>query len=214
MVSQQIDAIIFDCDGTLVDSESLSIAILVDLIAEFGLTIPYEEALQAFSGNDLKVVFHGIEEQLGHSLPDDFLERFRLRQMDVLQEEVNPIDGAHDLLDAMTRPFCVASNAPLSKVNVCLQTTGLHRFFEAERIFSAYQIQVWKPAPDLFLMAAESLGFAPERCAVVEDSSFGIDAGLAAGMHVIAYDPEGERTADDRVTSVQSLTELQPLLCR
>ena len=143
--------------------------------------------------------WHEIELVLGHALPHDFLERFRLLQIDRLRDGLEAVHGADELLNAMIRPFCVASNAPLSKVNVCLETTGLHHYFEEHRVFSAYQIQVWKPAPDLFLMAANNLGIPPERCVVVEDSGFGIEAGLAAGMQVIAYDPHGRHQRDERV---------------
>ncbi len=211
MNGQPIEAVIFDCDGTLVDSETLSIAVLVELVAECGLTLAYEEALQRFSGNELSVVLDSLEQQLGHPLPGDFLNRFRERQIVVLQERVQAVDGAEELLAALSMPFCVASNAPLQKIHVCLETTGLRRFFGEPQILSAYEIQVWKPAPDLFLKAAASLSVAPERCAVVEDSRFGIDAGLAAGMQVFAFDPNGAHDGDDRVHAVRCLRELGTL---
>ena len=207
----EIEAVIFDCDGTLVDSETLSLAVLVDFVAEFGLEIPHEEALREFAGNELSVVFRTIEERLERSLPDDFMESFRERQISVLHQELQAIDGAHDLLASISLPFCVASNAPLNKIAVCLQTTGLDRHFTSDRIFSAYEIEVWKPEPDLFLKAARDIGVAPENCAVVEDSSFGINAGLAAGMQVFAFDPHRPGSVDNsNVRSVQHLDELKP----
>ena len=213
MKKQPIEGVIFDCDGTLVDSESLSISILLELVSEFGLILPYQQTLRQFAGNDLSVVFRSLEQKIGHAFPNDFLKRFRERQIAVLKEQVQAIHGAADLLGAMTLPVCVASNAPLNKINVCLETTGLHRYFTESRIFSAYQINTWKPAPDLFLVAAKSLGIAPECCAVVEDSSFGIDAGLSAGMQVFAFDPCGAPAHDERVTVVRCLTELKPRFC-
>jgi HAD superfamily hydrolase (TIGR01509 family) len=213
MSTQPIEAVIFDCDGTLVDSESLSISVLVEFVAEFGLEIPYETALQEFSGNDLAVVLSSIEQRLDHALPKDFLDRFRDRQITVLKEQLLAISGAEDLLSTMTLPACVASNAPLHKINVCLEKTGLHRYFPAACVFSAYQIRTWKPAPDLFLLAAESLGVAPDRCAVVEDSSFGIDAGLAAGMQVFAFDPHGVHRNSPGITAIRCLSELKPTFC-
>ena len=211
MNTPKIEAVIFDCDGTLVDSETLSLTVLIEFVAEFGLEIPHEEALQQFAGNELSVVFRTIEERLERSLPDDFLESFRERQITVLKQELQAIDGAHGLLASISLPFCVASNAPLSKIAVCLETTGLYQHFAPDRIFSAYEIQVWKPEPDLFLKAAHDIGVAPENCAVVEDSSFGINAGLAAGMQVFAFDPRRPGATDNSgVRSIQHLDELKP----
>jgi HAD superfamily hydrolase (TIGR01509 family) len=213
MQQHPIEAVIFDCDGTLVDSETLSISILLDLASEFGHNLAYEDALQQFAGVDLAVVIQSIELQLGHALPDDFMDLFRARQLPILREQLQAIHGAEELLEALNRPSCVASNAPLSKIKVCLETTGLDGFFTEARIFSAYQIETWKPSPDLFLMAAEFLQVAPERCAVVEDSVSGIEAGLAAGMQVFAFDPHEVHGADDRITAVRCLTDLIPALC-
>jgi HAD superfamily hydrolase (TIGR01509 family) len=207
----EIEAVIFDCDGTLVDSETLSLAVLVEFVAEFGLDIPHEEALQEFAGNELSVVFRIIEERLERSLPEDFMESFRERQIAVLHQELQAIDGAHDLLASISLPFCVASNAPLNKIAVCLQITGLDQHFTSDRIFSAYEIEVWKPEPDLFLRAARDIGVAPENCAVVEDSSFGINAGLAAGMQVFAYSPHQPVSTERlNVHPIQHLHELKP----
>jgi HAD superfamily hydrolase (TIGR01509 family) len=207
----KIEAVIFDCDGTLVDSETLSLAVLIEFVAEFGLEIPHEEALQQFAGNELSVVFRTIEERLERSLPEDFLESFRERQIAVLKQKLQAIDGAHDLLAAISLPFCVASNAPHNKIQVCLETTGLDQHFAPDRIFSAYDIQVWKPKPDLFLKAAHEIGVAPENCAVVEDSSFGINAGLAAGMQVFAFNPHRPGPTDNsNVRNIQHLDELKP----
>ncbi|MCH2203646.1 MAG: HAD-IA family hydrolase [Fuerstiella sp.] len=213
MNTDPLEAVLFDCDGTLVDSESPSIRVLVNFVSEFGLQLDFEEALREFSGNELAEVLRGIEQKLGRSLPQDFEQQFRRRQIPILKEQLQAIDGAAELLNAMTLPACVASNAPLHKIQVCLEATGLDRHFAKSRIFSAYQIQTWKPAPDLFLMAAQSLGVAPARCAVVEDSRFGIDAGLAAGMQVFAFDPHGVHDHNPQVTSVRSLSRLIPIFC-
>jgi len=213
MRKEPIEAVIFDCDGTLVDSESLSISVLLELAAEFGPSLDYQDALRRFAGSDLAVVFRTIEKQMGRSLPDDFLQRFRERQIPVLKDRLQATEGAEELLESITLPSCVASNAPLRKIHVCLETTGLRRFFTKDRIFSAYEIQIWKPSPDLFLQAARSLHVDPERCAVIEDSGFGIEAGLAAGMQVFAFDPHNIHAHFAQVTTVQSLTELKPTLC-
>lgn len=215
MNSDSIDAVIFDCDGTLVDSEVLSLQVLVDYVGEFGVRITHEEAMLNFAGNELSVVLTDIEQRLGKPLPTEFLDTFRTRQIALLSESVQPCPGADRLLAALSVPFCVASNAPLNKIDICLEATGLKPFFDADRIFSAYTIEKWKPAPDLFLSAAAALNVPPERCAVIEDSRFGIDAGLAAGMHVFAYCPHQQPLAPDyagKVHRIEHLNELQRLL--
>lgn len=208
-MADEIKAVIFDCDGTLVDSEKLSIAVLADFVGEFGFEITLPDALKQWAGGELPKIFTAVEQQLGKKLPDDHLDMFRTRQLARLGSEVEPIAGAAELLEAMTRPYCVASNAPLNKVGLCLETTGLDRFFPESRRFSAYSIQTWKPEPDLFLLAADALGFAPGECAVVEDSIYGIEAGLNAGMKTFAYDPSAELDIPEGVETVSSLLDLR-----
>ncbi|MCA9049018.1 MAG: HAD family hydrolase [Planctomycetaceae bacterium] len=205
----EIAAVIFDCDGTLVDSETLSLSVLIEYVAEFGLVISADEAHDRFAGNELSVVLREIEQRLGCSLPTEFLHNFRRRQMSVLREHVRPIDGAHRLLAGLRVPFCLASNAPRSKIELCLETTGLHVHFSASRIHSAYEVDAWKPRPDLFLKAAAEIGVPPQRCAVVEDSVFGIEAGLAAGMQVCVYDPHNRHHQFEHLCRVRHLDELE-----
>ena len=107
------------------------------------------------------------------------------------------------------KPFCVASNAPQAKIAINLSVTGLDQFFSADRTFSAYDINVWKPQPDLFLHVAKKLGVDPANCVVVEDSLAGIDAGLAAGMQVIGYAKSAEVQPTDKVPFVHCLSELR-----
>ena len=202
------EAVIFDCDGTLVDSEVISLRVLVDLIAEQGLVLDHQQAVDNWSGRDLQEVFLEIEALLQKHLPANFLECFRDQQLIRLADSVQPIAGARELLQGMKLPFCVASNAPQKKIRLCLKTTGLLDFLDANRIFSAYDIQAWKPRPDLFLEAAKQLGTKPAACAVVEDTGVGMDAGLAAGMKVFGFDPHGRLPYRDGVTVVRRLEEL------
>ncbi len=212
MSNPKVQAVIFDCDGTLVDSEKLSIAVLVDFVAEFGYQIALPDALRNWAGGELPKIFAKVEQELGVQLPGDHLNQFRSRQMARLATDVEAIDGAADLLESLTLPYCVASNAPLNKVGLCLETTGLARFFPDARRFSAYEIEKWKPEPDLFLMAARALGVPAERCVVVEDSLYGIEAGLNAGMTVFAYDAPGELQLPEGVAAIRNLVELKGLL--
>ncbi|HKV39801.1 MAG TPA: HAD-IA family hydrolase [Blastocatellia bacterium] len=197
----KIEAVIFDCDGTLVDSETLSNQVLVDFVAEFGLTLSLEDAMSRFVGGTLVDCVAEIERRLGRALPEDFIAQFRVRQTAAFRGRLRPIDGALSTVQRMRVPYCVASSGPREKIELSLGLTGLLPYFH-DRIFSSYEVGTWKPEPGLFLHAAETLGVAPARCAVVEDSPPGIQAGLAAGMVVFAFQPlqsEGPTTAGVRV---------------
>ena len=208
-----IKGVIFDCDGTLVDSETISMGVLQQLCAEHGLTLSMEEAMESFAGNELSVVLDILQDKLNRKLPNDFLDTFRSRQLAELAQSLTAIDGAFDLVQSLTVPICVASNAPLSKVNLCLQVTSLDQFFSPDRILSAYTIKKWKPAPDLFLQAAKELSVAPQNCLVVEDSLFGVQAGVAAGMQVVALDRHsGFSQLPEGVIRIKCLSEISPLV--
>lgn len=207
-----IKAVIFDCDGTLVDSEFLSNQVLANYVGELGFKITSREATELFTGGEMAKSLAVLEQRLGRPFPDSFVPEFRRRQAVALRKQLQPVDGARDLLAGITLPFCLASNAPLDKCELNLQVTGLAEFFAPGRIHSAYQIGIWKPAPDLFLQAAAALNVSPQECAVVEDSPVGVDAGRAAGMRVFAYDPVRRHNwAFDDVTVIRSLSELHPV---
>jgi HAD superfamily hydrolase (TIGR01509 family) len=208
MNQREVRAVIFDCDGTLVDSEPISLRVFVNLIIEQGFQIDHKVAVRKWAGCDLHEVMSEVESRLERKLPVDFLDIFRAQQMEQLAEDVTAIAGAHDLLTSVNIPRAVASNAPQQKVRLCLEKTGLLDFFDTDRIFSAYDIQIWKPRPDLFLSVADSLGVAPEHCAVVEDSKFGVQAGLDAGMQVFCFDPHEELDGFANVPRVKRLHEL------
>lgn len=201
MTPPAIRAVIFDCDGTLVDSETISMEVLLERVSALEsaaegtqegtqrVSITHAEAMTRFAGNDLKVVFKELESLMSVSLPEDFLSEFRRHQLAALAERLRPVDGAMELLASMAMPFCVASNAPQQKIRLCLESTTLIQHCDPKLIFSAYDVQAWKPDPKLFLASAKELKVAPEECVVVEDSVFGIEAGHNAGMRVIAFDP-------------------------
>jgi HAD superfamily hydrolase (TIGR01509 family) len=211
---EMIEAVIFDCDGTLVDSEVLGHEILVEVLAEFGVVVPLTDALVArFRGRKLHDCLAEIQAELEHKLPEeDFIRRFRQRMAEVFPVRLRAIDGALDLVRSLRHPFCVASSGPREKIEMSLSLTGLLPFFK-NQIFSSYEVGVWKPNPGLFLHAAKTLGVEPHRCAVVEDSIPGIQAGLAAGMTVFAFQPNGsELIVPKDVPLVRHLSELRPLL--
>ena len=208
MINAPFETIIFDCDGTLVDSEPITVSVLVNQVAQLGLEMQYDEAISIFAGRDMSVVAEVIASRLGRPLPDDFVEQFRQRQGRALRSELKPIAGAKQLLAKITKPYCVASNAPHAKIKINLESTGLDRFFQPQTTFSAYDIKKWKPEPDLFLHVADRMGTSPQRCVVIEDSLAGIQAGLAAKMQVIGYTPTPEGIVTNKVPYVHCLLDL------
>lgn len=186
-----IEAVIFDCDGTLVDSETLSAEVIAECLAPHGITLTAGEALAAFRGRHLTAVFRDAEAEIGRALPPDFEAFVRARAAEAFRARLREIEGATALLEALSLPVGVATNGPRHKTELTLGVTGLRRFF-GEHVYCAYDVGAWKPAPGLFLHAAEAMGVAPARCLVVEDSAPGVEAALAAGMRVLAFLPEGD----------------------
>ena len=212
---RHIDAVLFDCDGVLVDSERVAAECIIEFAARFGARFEFEEALERFTGARMADNLRDIEERGKCKLPDDFEDNLRAHMAAEFETRIEPMDGAAALVRALDVPYCVVSNGPRSKMEVTLRVAGLLEHFVG-RIVSAYEVGVWKPDPALFLHAARMLGTAPERCAVVEDSDYGIAAGVAAGMQVFVLVPgERMRSVPNGVVAVASLAELrEPFTCR
>jgi HAD superfamily hydrolase (TIGR01509 family) len=205
-------AIIFDCDGTLVDSERLVNEVVVEFAALFGINLSVDEALARFRGAKMADCVSHLESLGGRALPSSFVTDLRARMARVISTRLKPVDGAIDLVRSLSTPFCVASGGPREKIELSLSVTGLLPYFEG-RIFSSYEVGSWKPAPGLFIHAAQSLGARPAHCAVVEDSSPGIQAGIAAGMTVFALvDGSSPSQIPASAHAVTGLRELVALL--
>jgi len=187
----QTELVIFDCDGVLVDSEHIAMRTIVESCAPLGLQLTVAEAARLFTGGKWTLVVAEIERRTGRTVPDRFTEAFRARLDAALANEVEPIDGVAEMLAQLPHRTCVASNGPHPKMRTTLSRTGLLPHFEG-RIFSAYDIDDFKPAPGLFLHAARTMGAEPAHCVVVEDSDNGVRASQAAGMRTIAYVPNGD----------------------
>lgn len=201
-------AVLFDSDGTLVDTERISTEVLCDELTRHGIAVDVQHAVDHWPGRDLNELLATLQRERGTRLPDDFMDVFRAAQRVRLELEVQEIEGAGAMLDALDLPRCVASNAPVYKVELCLRTAGLLHHFEDGRIYSAYEVNKWKPAPDLFLHAARSMELDPADCVVVEDSAPGVEAALAAEMRVIAFDPHGRIPIRRGVERIESLSEV------
>ncbi|MFJ4997293.1 HAD family hydrolase [Microbacterium sp. NPDC088619] len=180
------DLVVFDCDGVLVDSEKVSIEVDRRVLADLGWAISHDEILHRFVGRSSAYFRAEIEAHLGRSLPDDWEAPYQSWYLDAFARELTAVAGVEAALDEITTATCVASSGSHAKIRRNLAQTGLLPRF-AGRIFSADDVANGKPAPDLFLHAAERLGVDPERCVVVEDSRFGAQAARAAGMRVLGY---------------------------
>jgi HAD superfamily hydrolase (TIGR01509 family) len=170
----------------LVDSEPISNRVLAGLLTEIGLPMTPEESVEAFMGRSWKHVEAYTAERRGEPLPEGFRARYLEAMFAAFEEELRPVPGIVAALDAITLPNSVASSASIEKMRFTLGHTGLWDRFQG-RIFSATEVEHGKPAPDLFLHAAASMGWEPAECAVVEDSPAGVEAGLSAGMTVFGY---------------------------
>jgi len=178
--------VIFDCDGVLVDSEVISIAVDEIVLADLGWQIEQDEIIERFVGRSHGHFLTVVEKHIGYKLPDDWEDSYQHLYREAMLRDLRPVAGIVDALDLIKIPSCVASNGSHEKMRFTLGLTGLLTRFEG-RIFSASEVALGKPAPNLFIHAASTLGYEPSECVVVEDSVAGVQAALAANMKVIAY---------------------------
>lgn len=189
-MSNKPELIIFDCDGTLVDSEYLNNKAFSDVLLGFGLEkYTPEYCLATFAGRTITNLMIEIQMETGFDFPADTVQRYISRVEELQKIELHPVRGALDLVRdcADNMNICVGSNGERSNVIRSLELTGFTPYFPEERIFTKIQVREGKPAPDLFLFAAEQMGVSPDRCVVIEDSETGTTAGVAAGMFTIGF---------------------------
>ncbi|MBL1105407.1 HAD family hydrolase [Streptomyces sp. 5-8] len=210
------DLVIFDNDGVLVDSESISNRLLAAYLTELGHTTSYEDSIRDYMGSAMHRIHELVLERTGRRLPADFDDVFHARVFAAFEQELRPVAGVAGVLEKLAAdgmPYCVASSGSHARIRVGHRTTGLDRWFAEERIFSSEDVGRGKPAPDLFLHAAERMGVTPDRCVVVEDSPLGVQAAVAAGMDVYGFTamtPAAKLAAADELFS--DMGELADLL--
>ena len=180
----RFDLVIFDCDGVLVDSERLAVRTEAEILRGLGWPLTESEIVERFVGRSAAYMHSEIERHLGRRV--DWDEEFEARYDEVFRRELAPVPGLVDALDRIGVATCVASSGSHEKMRFTLGLVGLFDRFSG-RIFSVDDVDHGKPAPDIFLHAAEQMGVTPDRCAVIEDSVSGVTAGLAAGMAVFAF---------------------------
>ncbi|OEJ60156.1 hydrolase [Streptomyces agglomeratus] len=184
------DLIIFDNDGVLVDSEPISNTILAAYLSELGHPTSYEDSIRDYMGSAVHRIHDLVLERTGQRLPEDFDRTLHARIFAAFERELKPVAGAEEMLGQLVEDgvsYCLASSGSHERIRVGHLVTGLDEWFEDSWIFSSQDVGRGKPAPDLFLHAAERMGVPAERCVVVEDSPLGVEAARAAGMDVYGF---------------------------
>lgn len=185
-MGSEFGLVIFDCDGVLIDSEKIAVEIDAEMLTELGWPTTPEQVLERFVGRSDAYMHGAIEDKLGDSLPDGWKDWWTETYRAALARALTTVPGVIEALDQIDAATCVASSGTHDKLRFTLGLTGLHQRFEG-RIYSREDVERGKPEPDLFLHAAESMGFAPGACAVIEDSRYGVEAARAAGMRAFGF---------------------------
>jgi HAD superfamily hydrolase (TIGR01509 family) len=205
--------VIFDCDGVLVETEKVSAHVNQRILAGLGWQLEISQFAEHFVGRSTEHFRAEVEQHLGYRLDFDWTERYAHLHREAYERELTAVPGIREVVSDLRFPYCVASNASHEHVRTVLEMTGLLPHFQG-RIFSADDVGIGKPAPDLFLHAAATMGHPAERCVVVEDSVVGVQAALSAGMTVIGYTGglTGADLLTDATSRVSTMAELPRLL--
>ena len=192
MADFPFDAVLFDCDGVLVDSEPITNRVLAEMLGELGWQLTVEQSMRIFTGKAVRDEAKLIEARTGFTLTPEWLQRFWARRNEALDRDLVEIPGAGAAVRALHarlggRIAC-ASGADRGKIQLQLDKVGLAGCFQG-RVFSGYEYPRSKPFPDVYLAAAQALGVDPRRCAVIEDTVTGATAGVAAGATVFGFSP-------------------------
>ena len=181
-----VDLVIFDCDGVLIDSEIISAKMLVAELARLGVTIDLDYVARHFLGRSYPTVMQQIREEFGLNLPEAFEEQYRNRLLAAFERDLTIMPGIAEVIGALAVPYCIATSSSPRRARRSLEIVAFPRLEETP-LFTASMVEHGKPAPDLFLYAAEKMGVKPADCLVIEDSLNGIRAAHAAGMEVLRF---------------------------
>lgn len=183
--------VIFDCDGVLVQSEEISLSVLIALLNGYApdtIALDSSYYIERFRGRKIADCLREAEQVLGIRLDDQFEQHFRVQALDALTRHLKATDGIVDVLGSLDIAYCVASSAPRNKIEHCLRVAGLFSYFEG-RIFSCYELGHWKPDPLVFLTACQAYNVDVADALVIEDSVTGIQAAVAANIKVLGFGP-------------------------
>ncbi len=203
--------LLFDCDGTLVDSERLCNIGLVKMFKEYGVALELEEMVKEFKGFRLSTILEILSVRYELNLPSEFIPKYRLLVEGLFNLELKPIEGIEFALENLKHTKAVVSSGPREKILHALSICNLSKYF-GSNIFSSYEIGIWKPDPEIYLHAARSLGYLNSNCIVIEDGIVGIEAGVKAGMRTLFYNPYSENCPYSSVESFKSMKELPTIV--
>ena len=207
--------VIFDCEGTLVDSEILCCRALSSVFNSFGAQLTVEQAMRHFVGGKLADILSDTRERLGLNISLDVLEPlYRTTLKTLFESELKPMNGAKNLLEFLEQKeidFCVVSNGPRDKIEHALELTGLLPFFSG-KVYSAFDTNSWKPEPDSILYTAMSMGYRPEECLYVDDTAKGLEAGVRAGIRTIQLEGISKQTFPGIVGKISKLGQIEELV--
>lgn len=196
--------VIWDCDGVLVDSEALLKQGEVEALAEAGITVTVDDCVRLFSGVSPDKAMENFQQEMGKDIPENFFPEQIAGSMGLFRARLEPLmaETVSGLSDIGAKQ-CIASGSPRDRVELCVDVAGMRPFFPSENVFTRELVAKGKPAPDLFLYTAEKMGYKPEECLVIEDSSSGILAAQAAGMEVLGFLGGGHAQADWYVKQIK-----------
>lgn len=206
--------IIFDCDGVLVDTETISNRILARQVSQLGYPMTTDEALRRYAGGSFYDMMEDVRGLLGKAFPENFEATYRKETYHAFSIELEAIQGIDTVLQQTPLPYCVGSNGPKDKMLLNLKKTDLLDYFNVDHIYSAYDIGIWKPDPRMYETVARNMGVHPHDCIVIEDSILGTKAGIGAGMKVFRYIAHAKESIveNDGVTEFNSMDLLSDLL--
>lgn len=206
--------LLFDSDGTLVDSEKLCNQALAALFARYGVTLDVDELMRDYRGGELQHIFAQLALTHNITLADDSEVWYRQKVAELFEQQLQPVAGIPELLYWLKQQqirCAVVSNGPQSKLKHALGKCNLLPYFNGH-VYSAYDINVFKPQPGLYLHAAAQLSAKPEQCVVIEDSLPGVKAGIAAGMTTIFYNIGNENSPSAQVTEIRQMSEVKKII--
>ncbi|GLT16960.1 haloacid dehalogenase [Vibrio zhanjiangensis] len=207
-----INCVIFDFDGTLVDSEYINNYALMKMFQDYNIAYDVSISAQRYKGYKLAKIIADVEESSGVTVNADFVDHYRALVKTYYNERLEPMPDVKCFLETNNLPTCIASSAPKEKILHGLEVSGLSSYFNEQTIFSSYEINSWKPEPKIFSHAAQSMGFDPQNCIVIDDAEIGIRAALAARMRACYYNIDGQVYTDNNVISISHMPDLLKLL--
>ncbi|WP_394244865.1 HAD family hydrolase [Vibrio astriarenae] len=190
--NQPIECVIFDCDGTLIDSEKLCLQAICQTMEELDIHVDYQWLKEKFQGIKIHIVFDYLLEKNGKRDEQDLealITRYREHCNALFVQHLQPLDGVRDViaeLNSRGLAMCIASNAPMEKMDVTLAITDLRKEFEG-RIYSAFDAKAWKPDPKMLHYVLDNMGFEPQQCLFIDDSMAGVEAGVRAQIKTLYF---------------------------